>query len=101
MAFESHVLENGRWVTRTTNINDLINNNNHNKAATRPAAQRQHAPQCGLMTRTLVHSSVAHWIVSVRLRSSQHNDVAFIGVMCPPSLSGVPPTTQHGLTSLL
>lgn len=76
MAFESHVLENGRWVTRTTNINDLINN----KAATRPTTERQHAPQCGIMTRTLVHSPVAHWILSVRLRSSQNNDVAFIGV---------------------
>lgn len=75
MAFESHVFENGRWVTRTTNLNELLN-----KTAAHPPAQRQqHAPQCGIMTRTLVHSPVAHWILSVRLRSSQHNDVAFVG----------------------
>lgn len=78
MAFQSHVLEDGRWVMRTANINDVINNSN-NKAAASPAPQRQPAPACAVMTRTIVHSPVAHWILSVRLRSSQHNDVAFIG----------------------
>lgn len=76
MAFQSHVFEDGQWVTRTNNLNDIINRS----AATKPAREIQHAPQCGILTRTVVQSPLAHWILSVRLRSSKHNDVAFVGV---------------------
>lgn len=81
MAFQSHVLENGQWVTRTNNINDLLNSR---AAVAKPATERHHGPQCGIMTRTVAQSPVAHWILPVRLRSSQHNDIAFVGVCdCP------------------
>ncbi|CAN8103139.1 unnamed protein product [Discula destructiva] len=75
MAFQSQVFENGQWVTKTNDLRDIINRN----AATRPAREIQHAPQCGIMTRTVVQSPLAHWILSARLRSSKQNDVAFIG----------------------
>lgn len=73
--FQSHVLENGQWVTRTTNVDDILS-----KPAMKPTKQtRQPPPQCGIMTRTVVESPVAHWIIPVRLRSPQHNDIAFVG----------------------
>lgn len=78
MAFQSQVFENGQWVTRTNDLKDIINRNA--AAAARPAREIQHAPQVGIMTRTVVQSPLAHWILSVRLRSSKHHDVAFIGV---------------------
>ncbi|KAK7743196.1 hypothetical protein SLS53_004281 [Cytospora paraplurivora] len=74
--FQSHVLENGQWVTRMTNVDDLLS-----KPTMKPAKQiRQPPPQCGIMTRTVVESPVAHWIIPVRLRSPQHNDIAFVGL---------------------
>lgn len=73
--FQSQVLENGQWVTRTSNVNDVLS-----KPATKPAKQKQPPPQCGIMTRTLIESPVAHWILPVRLRSPQHNDIAIVGV---------------------
>ncbi|KUI63102.1 hypothetical protein VP1G_10219 [Cytospora mali] len=73
--FQSHVLENGQWVTRTTNVDDILS-----KPTMKPTKQiRQPPPQCGIMTRTVVESPVAHWIIPVRLRSPQHNDIAFVG----------------------
>ncbi|KAK7697896.1 hypothetical protein SLS64_013065 [Diaporthe eres] len=56
--FQSQVFENGQWVTRTSNVNDVLS-----KPATKPAKQKQPPPQCGIMTRTLVESPVAHWIL--------------------------------------
>lgn len=87
MAFQSQVLENGEWVTRTNDLRDIINRN----AATRPARDVQQAPRCGIMTRTVVQSPLAHWILSVRLRSSKHNDVAFIGVSTRTPRRGLVP----------
>ncbi|KAF3768013.1 hypothetical protein M406DRAFT_254924 [Cryphonectria parasitica EP155] len=76
MAFQSHVLENGQWVTRDSNLVDLLNKTSTTRGSPR---QVRRAPRCGIMTRTVVQSPVAHWVLSVRLRSSQHNDVAFVG----------------------
>ncbi|KAL1854374.1 hypothetical protein Daus18300_011473 [Diaporthe australafricana] len=72
--FQSQVFENGQWVTRTSNVNDVLS-----KPVTKPTKQKQPPPQCGIMTRTLVDSPVAHWILPVRLRSPQHNDIAIVG----------------------
>lgn len=84
MAFQSHVLENGHWVERTTNVVDIL------RKKTVPAKPNQQVPQCGILTRTIVQSPVAHWVLPVRLRSSQHNDVAFVGVRVPRPLSSAP-----------
>lgn len=93
--FQSQVLENGQWVTRTSNVNDVLS-----KPATKPAKQKQPPPQCGIMTRTLVESPVAHWILPVRLRSPQHNDIAIVGVstwFCSPSPRPPSPTSIHNI----
>lgn len=85
MAFQSQVFENGQWITRTNNLRDIINRN----TATRPtegANNIRHAPHCGIMTRTVVQSPLAHWILPVRLRSDKHKDVAFIGVSTLPHI---------------
>lgn len=78
MAFQAHVLENGQWVSRTTNIQSLLQNGNN--GANAKADVPYEAPRCGIMSRTVVQSPVAHWVLAVRLRSSHNTDIAFIGV---------------------
>lgn len=80
MAFQSHVFENGHWVSTESTLQDVLNKPN----TARPTAQTRPPPRCGILTRTVIQSSVAHWILSVRLRSPQHNDVAFVGVSRVP-----------------
>lgn len=37
-------------------------------------------PVFGMLTQTLIRSPLVHWILPARFRSSERNDVAFIGV---------------------
>ncbi|KAK4450700.1 mono-functional DNA-alkylating methyl methanesulfonate N-term-domain-containing protein [Podospora aff. communis PSN243] len=76
-AFQTNVFRGGEWVTETVTLQAVL------KAGTNapgPKKQRlQKAPQCGVLTRTVVESPLVTSILPVRLRSPRHNDVAFIG----------------------
>ncbi|KAK0619881.1 mono-functional DNA-alkylating methyl methanesulfonate N-term-domain-containing protein [Immersiella caudata] len=92
MAFQTNVLRGGEWVTETINLQAVLK---AGSSAPGPKKQRlQKAPQCGILTRTVVESHLVNSILPVRLRSPQHNDVAFIGVSKGFALGGssLPPT---------
>ncbi|KAJ2902583.1 putative fun12-general translation factor eif2 like-protein [Zalerion maritima] len=77
MSFQTSVLENGQWVTRTIGVNTIL------QPGRQQEPQQTRVPQrpldCGILTRTLIESPVVNNILPVRLRSSRANDVAFIG----------------------
>jgi hypothetical protein len=79
MAFQTNVFRDGAWVTETVDLRTVLKGQN--------AEQREFTrldplepPCCGILTRTVAESSRAHQILPVRLRSPNHNDIAFIGV---------------------
>ncbi|KAF5638906.1 thermotolerance [Fusarium tjaetaba] len=77
MAFQSSVLRDGEWVTQTVNFQDALKASSTTaKAAENPSLK---APECGILSRTVIESPVVHWILPVCLRSLSHNDIAFIG----------------------
>ncbi|EFX05596.1 thermotolerance protein [Grosmannia clavigera kw1407] len=78
MAFQTNVFRHGEWVTETVDLQAVLKANSN--ASAKPLRQRAaHPPECGILTRTVIESPVANWILPVRLRSAQHMDVAFIG----------------------
>ncbi|PTB72969.1 hypothetical protein M440DRAFT_1340680 [Trichoderma longibrachiatum ATCC 18648] len=76
MAFQTRVLRNGEWVTETVNLQAALKASAAPQVASEPVQQ---PPVCGILTHTLVESPVVRWVLPVRLRSSTHNDIAFIG----------------------
>ncbi|KAL9572739.1 hypothetical protein ACKAV7_003138 [Fusarium commune] len=77
MAFQSSVLRDGEWVTQTVNFQDALKASSITpKVASDPSLK---APECGILSRTIIESPVVHWILPVCLRSRSHNDIAFIG----------------------
>ncbi|KAK1755781.1 mono-functional DNA-alkylating methyl methanesulfonate N-term-domain-containing protein [Echria macrotheca] len=78
MSFYTNVFRGGQWTTETVDIKDIVK---ANSGSQEPKKQRSpnKAPQLGLLTRTVVESHALNFILPVRLRSPQHNDVAFIG----------------------
>ncbi len=76
MDFQTNVLLDGVWVTQTVGIESVITS----RKTVTPRIQTETLPECGLWSRTVVESPVVHWILPVRLRSSMHNDVVFVGV---------------------
>jgi hypothetical protein len=87
MAFQTNVFRDGEWVTETVNLHSVLKSQKAGpKASTRKDPQKP--PRCGLLTRTLVESALANSILPVRLRSPDHNDIAFVGVrVLSPSYS--------------
>ncbi|RBA13929.1 hypothetical protein FPRO05_02721 [Fusarium proliferatum] len=77
MAFQSSVLRDGEWVTQTVNFQDALNASSTTPKAAPDSSLK--APECGILSRTVVESPVVHWILPVCLRSRSHNDIAFIG----------------------
>ncbi|KAK4126346.1 hypothetical protein N657DRAFT_654749 [Parathielavia appendiculata] len=78
MAFQTNVFRDGEWVTETVNLHSVLKSQ---KEGPRASARKdpQKPPRCGLLTRTLVESALANFILPVRLRSPDHNDIAFVG----------------------
>jgi hypothetical protein len=71
----------GQWVTRTIDTQTLLRHHNLMDAnAEDDNMEEIETPSYGLMTQTVIPSPVVHWILPVRLRGSDLNDVAFIGV---------------------
>jgi hypothetical protein len=81
MAFETSVLQNGEWTTRTLDVNTVLRHyDQQDHEATTNAVEIERAPLLGLLTQTIIKSPVVHWILPVKVRDSDTNDVAFIGV---------------------
>lgn len=78
MAFQSNVFRNGAWVTETVNVRDALR---ASALGQKPILGPQdEQPKYGILSRTVIDSPLARWILPVRLRSRRRNDVAFIGV---------------------
>jgi hypothetical protein len=81
MAFETSVLQNGEWTTMTLDVNTVLRHyDQQDEEASANAVEIERAPVLGLLTQTVIRSPVVHWILPVKLRGSDTNDVAFIGV---------------------
>jgi len=81
MAFQTNVFRGGEWVTETVDVHAVL------KASAPKPLKKQRLlkpPECGVLTRTVVESQLVNSILPVRLRSCDHNDVAFVGVSRPP-----------------
>jgi len=76
MAFQTNVLRDGTWITENVNVHAFLSA----QGSTKTEPTKRSSPTCGLLTRTIVESPVVQWIFPARLRSAEHNDVAFIGV---------------------
>lgn len=79
MSIQTNVLENGQWVTRTLTAEQLMRKD----ATPRRGIGRQppsSPPTCGLLTRTVVDSPVVLWALPIKIRPSNQNDIALIGV---------------------
>ncbi|KAH6899044.1 mono-functional DNA-alkylating methyl methanesulfonate N-term-domain-containing protein [Thelonectria olida] len=77
MAFQSAVLRDGEWVMERVNLQDALKASTDPKLP--PVAESPEVPDCGILSRTVIDSPYAHWIIPVRLRSEHHNDIAFVG----------------------
>lgn len=84
MAFQTRVLRDGEWVTETVNLQAALRASAAPQLASEPLPQ---PPVCGILSQTIVESPVVRWVLPTRLRSSTHNDIAFIGVSTSPSSS--------------
>ncbi|CAK7232480.1 hypothetical protein SCUCBS95973_008273 [Sporothrix curviconia] len=81
MAFQTNVFRDGEWVTETVALDTLLKGKGNSKTTKSPALEPRYEkpPKYGILTRTIIESPVAHWMLPVRLRSAQHMDVAIIG----------------------
>ncbi|SPQ23721.1 83584e03-818d-4b11-90c2-03de08d0c3f1 [Thermothielavioides terrestris] len=78
MAFHTNVFRNGEWVTETVNLHAVLKAHKPApKAAARIDAVKP--PRCGLLTTTVMESARPNLLLPVRIRSPDHNDIAFVG----------------------
>ncbi|KAL2021939.1 hypothetical protein VTK56DRAFT_6358 [Thermocarpiscus australiensis] len=77
MAFQTNVFRGGEWVTETVDLRAVLKSQAPAKGPTEQNPLK--APRCGLLTSTVVESALVNSVLPVRLRSSQNNDVAFVG----------------------
>lgn len=80
MAMQTHVLENGQWVRRTVGINEVLARNSAADQDDHPSHTSEPSIEQGLLTQTVVRSPLVRWMLPVKLRGPQYNDVAFVGV---------------------
>ncbi|KAK2027677.1 thermotolerance protein [Colletotrichum zoysiae] len=78
MAFQTNVFRNGAWVTETIDLQAVLRGSTTTVAAAAPPSPPA-PPNCGILTRTIIESPIARWVLPARLRSAHHNDVAFVG----------------------
>jgi hypothetical protein len=83
MALQHNVLENGEWVTRTLEAQELFRQTSASAQA-KPKKQPSMPPDYGILTKTVIESPVIQRVLPAQLRSPSNNDVAFIGVGAPP-----------------
>jgi hypothetical protein len=82
MSFETRVLVDGEWVTRTVDLQTVLDLDREASPRTRPQLPLPNGdpPSMGILTKTLVRSPVVLWIIPARIRHEDKNDVLFIGV---------------------
>jgi hypothetical protein len=82
MSFETRVLIDGAWVTRTVDLQTVLDLDREASPRTRPQLPLPNGdpPNMGILTKTLVRSPVVLWIIPARIRHEDKNDVLFIGV---------------------
>ena len=80
MSVQTTVLENGRWVTRNVDLYHVRAQNTETprKEQTQPSISFPKQPSLGVLTKTLVRSSVINRIIPARIRHKTKNDVLFI-----------------------
>lgn len=81
MSLQTNIFENGRWVTRSLDPYHVRAQNTRREEEKTPSlsAIPAKAPTLGLLTRTLVRSSVTTSIIPARIRHKTKNDVLYIG----------------------
>ncbi len=81
MAFQTSTLVNGQWTTTTLDIDQvLLVHNQKDKPESPRLMEVERPPILGLLTQTVIRSPLVHWILPVKLRDPEIQDVAFIGV---------------------
>ena len=80
MSVQTTVLENGRWVTRNVDPYHVRAQNTETprKEQIQPSISLPETPSLGILTKTLVRSSVINRIIPARIRHKTKNDVLFI-----------------------
>ena len=80
MSFQTIVLEDGRWVTRNLDQYHVQAQGvrREEEKISSVSADPVKAPSVGLLTRTLVRSSVIKQIIPARIRHETKNDVMFV-----------------------
>ena len=80
MSVQTTILENGRWVTRSLDPYHVRARNTEipRKEQSQPSISLSKNPSLGILTKTLVRSSVINRIIPARIRHKTKNDVIFI-----------------------
>jgi hypothetical protein len=80
MSLQTSIFENGRWVTRSLDPYHVRAQNTRREEEKTAASSTnlERAPSLGLLTRTLVNSSVTRSIIPARIRHKTKNDLLFI-----------------------
>ena len=80
MSVQTTVLENGRWITRYVDPYHVRAQNTETprKEQSQPSISLPKTPSVGILTKTLVRSSVINRIIPARIRHKAKNDVLFI-----------------------
>ncbi|KAL9600046.1 MAG: hypothetical protein Q9219_003416 [cf. Caloplaca sp. 3 TL-2023] len=78
MSVQTRVRVDGRWVTRTLDIHEIIARNTGKKKVMSNVFTGSEPPILGLLTKTVVRSPIIKSIIPARIRHRSKNDVIFI-----------------------
>ncbi|KAK4193918.1 mono-functional DNA-alkylating methyl methanesulfonate N-term-domain-containing protein [Podospora australis] len=78
-ALQMNFLQNGVWGSQVMTVEELIKKQQESSAQSPINEGALQCPEIGLLTRTISESPLVNKILPVRIRSAQHNDVAFVG----------------------
>lgn len=85
LPLQTQVFVDGQWVTRTIDTHTLLQHHNRMEDMTVDNTMETIRPPVrGILTQTIIQSPLVHWILPIRLRGQEYNDVAFIGVSKHP-----------------
>lgn len=76
---QTGTLIDGQWMTTSVDVSTVLERHQEKKQEG-IQIETDKVPTFGLLTQTVIDSSVVHWIFSARIRSLEEHDVVFIGV---------------------
>ncbi|ESZ98670.1 hypothetical protein SBOR_0908 [Sclerotinia borealis F-4128] len=80
LPLQTQSLVDGQWITRTIDAHTLLQHHNQmDDNAADNTMETIRPPVRGVLTQTIIQSPLVHWILPIRLRGQEYNDVAFIG----------------------